>query len=164
MTVTGPRDDQRELVTAWVAARVSLVLAVTCAGAAGLLVSFRAALTALGTVLAVGAIYTSSAWLQAKASRHSFGAALGAAAGGLVARLVLYAAALPVLLQESTTEPGTHELLPAIHGPTLAVTATIAIVVTLAAEWWTAWSRPELWWLSLDDDDGTRPTSRPAAR
>ena len=159
-TVTGPRSDQRELVTARVAGRTTIVLAVVCTATAWVLVSRAAALTALATSLAVGAVYAGSAWLQARASRRSFGAAMGVAVGGLSARLALYAAALPVLLDESSSDPGTYELLPAIHGPTLVVTATVAIVVTLAAEWWTAWTHPELWWLSLDDTDGTRPTAR----
>ncbi len=146
-------NDAREWAFARAVVRWVGPLAIVCTGAAFFLRGIVGMWTALGTVSLVGLIYAGSAYAQGFASRFGPNAAQLVALGGFFARLAVYAALLPILAPLADPETGIADR------PTLVVVGVLSIVGSLAAEWWTAWSRPELWWLSLPDTDGRRPTA-----
>lgn len=152
--------DAREHAFARAVVRVMLPLGALCALTATLLRGIPGLVITVGTFCFVTAVYAGTAWLQARAGRSGMAAVHAATLGGFFTRLAIYAAIVPVLQGFFAAAPGPGEAAGPLHDDryTLAIVGVVAIIGALAAEWWTAWSRPELWWLSLPDDDGSRPT------
>jgi len=125
-----------ELRIAGSAMRAVLVLAVPCLALATVLAGPRGLLGAgIGAAVVLG-MFAISAALSALAAPHGPSAMLLATVGGFALRLVIYAILIVVL-----------DPVEAIHGPSLAVSAAVLLVGTLAWEVRHVSRTPGFWWV-----------------
>lgn len=145
---SAPRpEDPVELHLAFGALKAVAVLAAPIIGFAWLAAGGPGAVGASVAVAVVAGMYLMSGTLLSYASRFGPGALMAAALGGFALRLMIYALLL-VLLQP----------VEAIHGPSLAVSAAVLLVLTLVWEARLVSRTPHLYWI----DAGAakpRPTS-----
>lgn len=127
-----------ELHVAASALKAVAVLALPVLGAGWIAAGPNGLLGAGIAVALVAGMFAISAALLSLAARFGPSALLAAALGGFALRLALYGV-LMVLL----------EPVEAIHGPTLAISAAVLLVVTLCFEVWHVSRRPELFWLDV---------------
>lgn len=125
----------------WVGLRLLAVVGLVAAVVAGLVRGTAGALTATGSVLALGGWLAASALPAAWAARHSPGVLAGVQLGGYVVRI----AALGGLAVAASAVPGTDETV-------LAVTFGVGLVVLLAGEAGYVLRHRPLWWLVLSPD------------
>lgn len=133
--------DPVELRIALDAVRVVVLLAVPClvvawavAGGGGLLGA------AIGAGVVAG-MFLISAGLLSFAARFGPSALMGAALGGFVLRLILYAVLIVLLTP-----------IEAIHGPSLAITAALLLIASLAWEARMVTRTPGFFWVSTDSE------------
>lgn len=135
-----------ELRIAGSAMRAVLVLAVPCLALATVLAGPQGLLGAgVGTAVVLG-MFGISAALSALAAPHGPSAMLLATVGGFALRLVIYAILIVVL-----------DPVEAIHGPSLAVSAAVLLVGTLAWEVRHVSRTPGFWWVHTTAPSAASP-------
>jgi peptidoglycan/LPS O-acetylase OafA/YrhL len=122
-------------------------LAVPVVGAAWWLVDAAAALSAAIGVGFVALLFGAAAWLLVWSVDRSPGRTVAILVGGVVVRLMLYAAALLGLSR-----------LDWVHRPSLALATAAAVLIALTYEVRALKRAPELFWI---DADAGRPTVVP---
>lgn len=129
--------------------RVGLAVGVPATAVAGLVRGPRGALTALGAVVLVVGGFGLSGLTLRWASRRGPTTVQAAALGGMLVRFWLYGLLVVTL---SPTD--------IVDGPTLALTAPLAIVVLLVTEVRLVLDRREFWMLHPAPADATTMTTR----
>lgn len=129
--------------------RFLVIVIVLVVGAAWLLVGPLAALSAFIGAGFVGLLFGAGAWLLVWASDRGPGVTVAILLGGVVGRLMLYAAALLGLAQVGW-----------VHRPSLAMATAAAVLITLTYETRALLRAPELFWI---DADAGRPQVVPPA-
>lgn len=125
------------------------VLGIVVVAVAWLVVDAPAALSAAVGVGFVGLLFGAAAWLLVWAVDRSPGLTVAILVGGVVTRLMLYAAALFGLSRVDW-----------IHRPSLAMATATAVLITLTYEVRALIRAPELFWI---DADAGRPQVVPHA-
>lgn len=127
-----------ELQVAASALKAVAALALPVLGAGWLAAGRNGLLGAAIAIALVAGMFAISAALLSLAARFGPSALLAAALGGFALRLALYGVLLVVL-----------QPVEAIHGPTLAISSAVLLVVTLTFEAWHVMRTPQLHWIDV---------------